>query len=322
MSDLYDKLAEAYARPSRGYRAFEAAADIPQKALEGYLAGGKVADTIRERRNKQKTLKEILGGQLPSGTEGYGDLTAEQFKPTAELLTGLGAIEKANREREAKPQRFQQGTFLVDGKLTRFDPITGTYETADAPGNAPGGRPGTITGNPTITPRVAPAVPGEQVSKISDMEKLLQDVPVVRSSYKPEFVGAIDAPLTALKQRTGFGATPEAATFGTTIAGMRNKVLNLLSGAAISPAEAQRLMQQLPNEQMSEVDFNSRVNNFERELRSQIDERKSGFDKAGYRSTGQSSSPSGPRSFNSPEEAEASGYKGPAIINGRRAVIH
>lgn len=140
MSDLYDKLAEAYARPSGAYRTFQTAADIPQKALEGYLAGSQVADSIRERKNKQRTLTDILGGTMPAGTEGYGNLTAEQFKPTAEILSGIGAIDKANKSGAPKVSDFvsqDQALKALTGVQGKTTPEDQAFLSAFPPGQIP-----------------------------------------------------------------------------------------------------------------------------------------------------------------------------------------
>ena len=92
---LYGKLADALSRPSNAYLAAQEGLAIPGKVIEGYNTGAAFADALRKRRNERMTLQQILG-HLPPGTEGYGNVTQEQFKPTAELLAGIGAIEKAN----------------------------------------------------------------------------------------------------------------------------------------------------------------------------------------------------------------------------------
>jgi hypothetical protein len=293
---LYLELAKALARPSKAYRATKAGLEIPEQAVEGYKYGADFGDSLRRRKLATSSLSEALGGNMPPGLEGFGNTSVEAAGELAKPIDAIASLKKALREQQEKPQKYQQGSFLVDGKLTRFDPFSGQYESADTPGNratpipgmTPNGRPtpNAITGRPNISPIVAPTLPAPETGKLADVESLIKDIDVVRQSYDPAFVGPVDALGTRIKQRFGPGSRPEAATFGATVSGLRNKVLNLLSGAAISPAEAQRLMQQLPNENMSEVDFQSRLDNFDRELKLQLQSKKAGFAGAGYRNQG------------------------------------
>lgn len=132
------------------------------------------------------------------------------------------------------------------------------------------------------TPRIASG----EAAELGDFSSLLDEIQNVRNNYDPNFVGMTDAPLTALKQATGYKAEPKAAAFRSSLAAINNKLLNLLSGAAISPAEYERLLEQLPNKKRSDVDFVSTLNKFENSLKTTISNRKKGFSDAGYRSLG------------------------------------
>ena len=192
-------------------------------------------------------------------------------------IDNLINLDRAERERIVPRSRGQYVGNTPDGRMGVIyhpDKDEDPFSTSPLPGGQP------------FTPRVPPPLPPAQIDRDAELQKILTDVGVVRGSQKPEFVGPIDSFSTSLKQRTGYGATPEAAIFKSTVAGMRNKVLNLLSGAAISPAEAQRLMQQLPNESMSEVDFNAKLANFERETQTLVSNRQQGFQRAGFRGVG------------------------------------
>lgn len=98
MSDLFDKLAEAYARPSGAYRAASAALDIPNQGLEGYLQGAEAGDVIRKRNLGKKTLSEVLGGKIIPGLESFSDTTvdaAKAIEPFAKFKSdGLDALLK------------------------------------------------------------------------------------------------------------------------------------------------------------------------------------------------------------------------------------
>lgn len=151
MSDLYDKLAEAYARPSGAYRTFQTAAEIPQRALEGYLAGGHIADQIRKRKNEQMTLQEALGGNLPEGLGGFGGTTVERAGELAKPIEAIAALRKANQERTQKGLQFV-GT--KDGKAVLFNPNDASITTGELP---PGDGPITPKAvSPTLSPYADP----------------------------------------------------------------------------------------------------------------------------------------------------------------------
>lgn len=310
---LFEKLAEALGKPSKTYQAAVTGLGIPEQALEGYMAGSDSFDKIRQRKLGQKSLAEVLGG-TPEGLEGFGNITLETGERIGKPISAIADLRKATRENDPTLNSEQfVGTQGDSGVLFNGKNRQAPFRLSPLPGVGP------------MAPRVAPTLPAAESAKVSDMDSLLKDVEIVRQNQQPGFVGPIDSRVTKAKQLSGYGATPEAAIFGSTISGLRNKVLNLLSGAAISPAEATRLMQQLPNENMSEVDFNARLGNFERELKLQMGSRKQGFSNAGYRGQGNEQPSFGgaqAKTFANEQEAEASGYKGPAIIGGKRAVIH
>lgn len=124
MSDLYDKLAEAYARPSGAYRTFQTAAEIPQRALEGYLAGGQISDQMRKRKNAQMTLRDALGGNLPEGLGGFGDTTVERAGELAKPIEAIAVLDKTNtpsKDYLTLDQATKQLLGIKGGKLTPQD---------------------------------------------------------------------------------------------------------------------------------------------------------------------------------------------------------
>lgn len=94
-AELYSELAKALSQPSKAYRAAKEGLGIPTSALEGYLSGSEAGDKIQSIKFGNQTLDEALGGNVPEGVSPYRNLSVKQFKPTAELLTGVGAVDKA-----------------------------------------------------------------------------------------------------------------------------------------------------------------------------------------------------------------------------------
>lgn len=304
---LFLELAKALSRPSKAYRAAQAGLDIPQQAIEGYMSGSGLADKIKDRRLQDQTLEEILGANTP---EGLGGTTVRQANSVVKPVEAYASLLKATRE--SKGSRSQQANFLLNGKLMEYDPDTG-YRPARIEGQ-------NNSGPMVIAPRVAPTLPAGEVTKDAGIDDLLNDVSTIRSTKKAEYIGLYDYPKTLASQRTGYGATTDAGKFTQTLSRLQNKILNLRSGGQITDAEAGRLFKELPSGMTSDVDFDAKLTGFENSLKDMLMNRQRGFSGAGYRTPafGEASVPS----FNTPEEAEASGHKGPAIIGGRRAVVH
>lgn len=263
---LFELLAEAKAKPSRAYRGLEAALGAVNSGIEGFKQGQDIKEASRKRALQQRSLEDVLGGPidgLPDALNRAPLETVKEISPVASFIRRTPVI--------TKPVNKQfVGTFGSSGVL--FDPSTGGFSTSPLPGKTN-----------VLGPKNAPTLPAGEVSQDADLNKLLNDAKFVRQNYRPDYVGPLDARRTAIAQMTGMGASEQASNFRSTVAGLRNKVLNLLSGAAISPAEGQRLMQQLPNENMSEVDFLARLANFEREINSTLSKRRASFQGAGYR---------------------------------------
>lgn len=166
----------------------------------------------------------------------------------------------------------------------------------------------------------------KELSSIGDLSKALT---VIKQDYNPSFVGLADATMGRVKQFTGVKATPERARFYQNLNKLKNTILNLRSGAAITAQEAARLIRELPSEARSDVDFEAGLDNFETTLNSMLGDRKKLYESQGYSVdtiSPQDTNPAkqqqgGVPSFATAEEAEASGYKGEAMIGGRKAVI-
>lgn len=95
---LYQALAEALSQPSRAYRTAQAALDIPNQALQGYVAGGDIADKIGQRKMNKQTLEEALQGNVPERISGYGSLPVTTLKN----LGGLDAVAKLTEAPKSK----------------------------------------------------------------------------------------------------------------------------------------------------------------------------------------------------------------------------
>lgn len=61
---LFEMLAQALSQPSHAYKAAVEGLGIPGQAMEGYTQGADFMEKNRERKMKQMTLSELLGGSI------------------------------------------------------------------------------------------------------------------------------------------------------------------------------------------------------------------------------------------------------------------
>jgi len=318
--ELYRLLAEAKSRPSGAYRAAKAALDVPEQTLLGYLSGSDIGEKLRQRKLDQQTLLEALGGNVPEGLAGFSRTPVSTLSSLAPAITAAAALEKAGQEKKIPPQKFQQGSFLVGGKLTRFDPVTGQYETTETPGNAvPSRNP--IVGRPDISPRVPPTIPVSETEKLSELSGMKEALGVIKQNFSPDFVGPMNARLLTAKQTTGYGATGKGALFTQSVQDIKDRLLRARSGAQINEQEYQRLVSLVPDQYKSVPDFIAKLGRFDQILNATISSKRAELMRAGYRGASSLPNTANPE-FATEEEANASGYKGPATIAGRKAIIH
>lgn len=283
--DLFDKLAEAYARPSGAYRAASAAIDVPNQGIEGYLQGVQAGDAISKSKRGRRNIGDVLG----QGLEGLSENEARDLAP---VMTAYSAFLKSQKEATERPQKYQQGQFTVDGKLTRFDPITGQYETADSPGSRAvpisgkplGETPNVITGTPNISPRVPPTVPNEGIDFNTRAKTLAETLRNVRSTFKPEYVGPAAGRIGAFQDKyISSQANPDRSLFRNRVAKAFNNLVYLRTGKQLNEDESTRMAEEFINRNSTPVAFMSALQSMDEEMNSLVANRNREYSKAGYR---------------------------------------
>lgn len=126
-------------------------------------------------------------------------------------------------------------------------------------------------------------LPSEQIQREMDLSSLQFSLDNVKQSYSPDLVGPVGARVGRGKQYLEGVATPEAASFYSNLADLRNQMLYLRSGKQINESEYNRLLQALPNENMSNTDFNTRMKNFESLFQKIKASRENALRGSGYR---------------------------------------
>lgn len=246
---------------------------------------------------------------LPQGTKGQLMTSDTIIGPDGERtviqrpIKGKTIMEKGSKLGDQK-RTFQLKGFVTgeDGKQIPISYDTRTGQLVKGEG----------TDTP-ILPTVAPSIPGAEVSKIGDLENMKEKLGVIDRNYSPQYVGMVDNKLQAIKQKTGFGATGQAANFRQAVQDIKDSLLRARSGAQINEQEYQRLLPLVPDETMSEVDFLAKRARFEEVLNSIIAEKKKAFSSAGYRPMGEST----PSSNNAlPKVGET--FQGGKVLNIKR----
>lgn len=136
-------------------------------------------------------------------------------------------------------------------------------------------------------------VPSAEVAKIGQIRSLINQLQPVGEIFTKSlnakgdspFVGPFDARKQGAAQYTPL-ADAEFAKLKGSLAGVKNQILNMLSGAAISPAEYKRLIDALPDETRNEKDFQAKLTNFKTVQDDIIKEKLIAFKQGGYDTTG------------------------------------
>lgn len=339
--DLFDKLAEAYARPSGAYRAATAALDVPNQALDGYLKGGEAANIIRKNQMGKKQIGDVLG-------QGINGLTIDEATALEKPATAYAALMKAQQERN------QKGTQLFGMRGNKglvFSPSDSSIsEIPIPPGDSdqpiipkavgptlspyadPSGQPLAFNGRgltPVPSKGGTPVVKSGNEQAISDAAIMQTQIPNIDKLYDSY---ATKSPTMARLQATSAGSVLDpvakqaenslklaAFTFGgKQLTGQEKDVVF----GAFFPSVTDNA-QSLENKRTLLKDyFSGKVDLLQAAnllgpagvpLRGMLQNKMNRPSNAPA---------AGGQTFASEQEAEASGYKGPAIINGKRAIIH
>ena len=151
----------------------------------------------------------------------------------AEELLVREQLDKASRDPRAPvlPVIIQG----PDGPLAVTRPTDGAPPTA-APVLGPGNQP--VPRTPTGAERLSAANDAATLALLTDIETSMSD----------EWVGPVAGRwANATKNLPGMAPSPAQATFYANVATLRNQMINLLSGAAVSASEERRMMDQLPD---------------------------------------------------------------------------
>lgn len=344
---LFAELARALGQDSRGLRAVKAASEIPFQAMAGYDTGAKFGDSIRERALKRQTLSEALGNKPLE--EGIMNMTGEGGAAQNTNIDNIIALDKARKEAARATQLF--GTRGDKGLV--FNPNNTSISEIPLPGSSdepiipkavsqtlspyadPSGQPLAFTPGRGLTP--VPSKGGTPVLKQGN-EQAISDAALMQSQA-PNIDKLFDAykaktPAMAKIQATPAGSAldPEAKqlenslklaafTFGgKNLTGQEKQVVfgAFFPSLTDNPASREQKRNLLKNYSAGKIDLLQAANLLGpagAPLRGMLQSKVQGSSTPSF---GGAQTPT----FANEQEAEASGYKGPAMINGKRAVIH
>jgi hypothetical protein len=350
---LYLKLADALSQPSKAYKAAIAGLNIPKQGMEGYSEGAKFGDELRQRKLAKSTLSEALGGRIPDGLEGFGNTTVEAAGDLAKPISAIAALQTALKEKSKK------GTQLFGTRGNKglvYDPNTNTISetpipeadaaAADSPivpkavapvlsqYADPSGQPLAFTPGQGLKP--VPSRGGTPVLKAGN-EQAIGDVAIMKSQ-----IPNIDPLFDAYKQKSPIMARLQATAAGSVLDPVAKQAENSLKLAAftfggknLTGQEKQVVFgaffpsvtdnaQSLENKRALMKDyFSGKIDLLQ--AANLLGPAGQPLQAMLQAKTKQPNPPFGGAttpSFNSEQEAEDSGYKGPATISGKRVVIH
>lgn len=120
---------------------------------------------------------------------------------------------------------------------------------------------------------------GEMISQESQLATIKNSLDAVKTLYKPDYVGAIDGRASWFGENL-FGLDTMQSAFYTDLADIQNSLIYLKSGKQINESEYARLLKQLPERNLPDNVFQSRLTEFEKVLNTILESRES--NKGGY----------------------------------------
>lgn len=128
--------------------------------------------------------------------------------------------------------------------------------------------------------KVVKPSPTEREALVGDIG-ILDQIGRARELFKPEFVGPYSGRYGGVTQATGLGKRKGEAAFRASVAGIRNQILKLRSGGAVSDGEAARLLQELPTEDIPSEGWEAKMDEFERTFRGLAETRRATLEGTG-----------------------------------------
>jgi len=238
-----------------------------QRAQEGIKA--KKSDLLKARADNLLALRDVYS-QKADEAQQAGDLdSTEKYRRQYETLTKtLDTVNQSRSTAESLENLRHQNRLaeIAARGSAKAEPLViveGPTGPEYVPRSEAVGRKATT---PSATRGKIPTA-GEREALVGDLA-IIKQLGDTRTYFKPEFTGPVTGGLTgSLTQAIGIGRRPGEGRFRAALAGIRNQILKLRSGAAITTAEAQRLLEELPTPDNPPDTFNDKLDQFEETFR-------------------------------------------------------
>lgn len=268
LSSILENLPDILAAGAEGYAQGAGGENLPSAAgARGFSTGyqsGKGIQEARKRDQENERKKAMINQIRMAPASQRAELArnfAYEFDPEAGVMDDFSKASAS--ERTAEENRRRGEDFANREKLLKLSLDAKAKQQAE---KASKGRP-------------VPVSAAEKTAQIDVLRGLLDEV---RNDYDSSFVGPLQARAGRVSQVTGLGASEKRGRFLQNLASVRNQILQLRSGAAITPQEASRLLQELPDPNRSDVDFSVAMSNFDNSLRRIQEARAKALKDAGY----------------------------------------
>lgn len=173
---------------------------------------------------------------------------------------------------------------------------------------------------PTNIRETRTASPSEREQLTGDIG-LLTQINRARESYSKAYVGPLRGRMEGAKQKL-VGLPKEEASFRSNLAAIRNQILKLRSGGAVTEGESSRLLEELPTVNDAPSTFASKMDSFEQTFRTLAENRRYVLSGLGI---GLDGIPSLPAPYVAPERPNPGAVPGsdfdPLTIPGARRVV-
>lgn len=237
-------------RPPSG----ESAGTATTSAASGRIAELRQQIAAKERRARGASVTEGMEGaatQLRSEITDLQQELARLEEPGRELakqqvlLPGQKAVARAGEETKAEMERATREEIdAINMGLPEDQRIPyGTTREEIRTKKLVGGIPIPDKGNEELIGRAT------IVKQLGELKTKFGDLPT----------GPIQGRLNQYREILGVDLTDEQVAYSTLLNSVRNRVVNVLSGAAVSPDEARRILAELPNEKTSPQAFKGRL---------------------------------------------------------------
>lgn len=248
----------------------------PTQITKGAIQGESLAETILKNKQAQEDRVRSLQEKIAAAKR------EAQYKKAAgaanpDIANEINFLPKESGESILKSKLAAQSD---EAKLARArlrqeadgqapDKIKQLFQVGDkVVGVTYGGKVQPIEAPGQLNP-LKKTLPADASQQLADFDTLSQQLDTVKTTFKPEFTGPIQARTGELAQTLdmpslGLGASQPRSDFYSNVNSIRNQLLYLRSGKQINEKEYERLLAELPNEKRSDVDFSAKLANFEK----------------------------------------------------------